>query len=47
MALKIAKSDPLASSLDFEDTNPILDFGMYAKTDEELESIVKMRGSTT
>ncbi|KAF8882588.1 hypothetical protein BD779DRAFT_923170 [Infundibulicybe gibba] len=42
----IAKAEPLASRLDHNDKNPMLDHDMHLKSDEELEKIVRERVET-
>lgn len=48
LASKIAHQEPLASLLNLGDTsNPLLDHGIDALSDEEIQEIVKARGETS
>lgn len=46
LVLDIARTGPLASRLDQNDKNPLLDHDLHDKTDEELREIVKERVET-
>ncbi|KAG6900787.1 hypothetical protein C0993_000106 [Termitomyces sp. T159_Od127] len=46
LLMKISKAAPLASRVDHDDTNPILDHGLLTMNDGELEEVIKERLST-
>jgi choline dehydrogenase len=46
LIFKIARTEPLASRLDHDDRNSMLDHQLYLKSDEELKEIIKDRVET-